>query len=129
MEQIHHACTSDPVVSSFKEFHVYQVELEKEISSYADKLIGNYLKDFFPALDAFMRKYSKEEGAITEEVTLSIQGAVDMKALEATLAEVAPQSVGGRLAKLLDFCEKQHNGYTLKSLIRKFSSVFTRYYG
>ena len=29
LEQVHHACTSDPVVSSFKEFHVYQVELEK----------------------------------------------------------------------------------------------------
>ena len=76
-----------------------------------------------------MRKYSKEEGAITEEATLSIQGTVDVKALEGTLAEVSTQSVGGRLAKLLDFCEKKHGGYTLKSLIRKFSSVFTRYYG
>lgn len=81
LEQIHHACTSDPVVSNFKEFHVYQLELEKEIGSYADKLIGIYLKDFFPALDTFVRKYSKEEGAITEEATLSIQGTVDLKAL------------------------------------------------
>lgn len=29
LEQVHHACTFDPVVSSFKEFHVYQLELEK----------------------------------------------------------------------------------------------------
>ena len=76
-----------------------------------------------------MRKYSKEEGAITEEATLSIQGSVDLKALENVLTEVATQSVGGKLAKLLDFCERNHGGYTLKSLIRKFSSVFTRYYG
>ena len=52
-----------------------------------------------------------------------------MKALEGTLSEVSIQSVGGKLAKLLDFCERAHGGYTLKSLIRKFSSVFTRYYG
>ena len=76
-----------------------------------------------------MRKYSKEEGAITEEATLSIQGTVDLKALENTLLEVSTQSVGARLARLLDFCEKNHGGYSLKSLIRKFSSVFTRYYG
>ena len=25
LEQVHHACTSDPVVSNFKEFHVYQL--------------------------------------------------------------------------------------------------------
>ena len=80
-------------------------------------------------MDTFIRKYSKEEGAITEEATLSIQGTVDQKSLDGTLAEVSTQSVGGRLAKLLDFCEKHHGGYTLKSLIRKFSSVFTRYYG
>lgn len=76
-----------------------------------------------------MKKYFKEEGAITEEATLSIQGTVEVKILEGTLAEVSTQSVGGKLAKLLDFCEKQHGGYTLKSLIRKFSSVFTKYYG
>lgn len=81
LEQVHQTCTSDNVVSSFKEFHVYQVELEKEISSYADKLVGIYLKDFFPALDGFMKKYFKEEGAITEEATLSIQGTVDVKIL------------------------------------------------
>jgi hypothetical protein len=27
LEQIHNACTNDPIVSNFKEFHVYQVEL------------------------------------------------------------------------------------------------------
>jgi hypothetical protein len=53
-------------VANFKEFHVYQQELEKEIGSYADKLISIYIKDFFPALDAFIRKHCKEEGAITE---------------------------------------------------------------
>lgn len=43
--------------------------------------------------------------------------------------EVSPQAIGGRLAKLLDFCEKTHSGYSLKSLVRKFSNLFTRYYG
>jgi len=51
-----------------------------------------------------MRKYSKEEGAITEEATLSIQGTVDVKTLESMLSEVSTQSVGGKLAKVLDFC-------------------------
>jgi hypothetical protein len=117
------------VVANFKEFHLYQQELEKEIGVYADKLIVIYIRDFFPGLDTFIRKYAKEEGAIAEESSLSIQGVVDAKALEATLSEVAPQTIGGRLAKLLDFCEKSHSGYSLKSLVRKFTNIFTRYYG
>jgi hypothetical protein len=80
-------------------------------------------------LDLFVRKYTKEEGEITEEAVLSIQGTVDMKVLEGTLAEVSTQNVGSRLAKLLDFCERNHGGYSLKTLIRKFSNNFTRYYG
>lgn len=71
---------------------------------HADKLIVLYIREFFPGLDAFIRKYCKEEGAIAEESSLSIQGVVDTRALEATLAEVAPQAIGGRLAKLLDYC-------------------------
>jgi hypothetical protein len=63
-----------------------------------------YIRDFFPGLDTFIRKYCKEEGAITEESSLSIQGVVDAKVLESTLSEVSPQTVGGRLGKLLDFC-------------------------
>ena len=63
-----------------------------------------YIKDFFPGLDTFIRKYCKEEGGITEESSFSIQGIVDPKILESTLNEVSPQAVGGRLAKLLDFC-------------------------
>lgn len=45
------------------------------------------------------------------------------------MSEVAPGSIGGRLAKLLDFCEKAHSGYSLKALVRKFAGTFTRYYG
>jgi len=48
-----------------------------------------------------VRKYGKEEGTISEEASLSIQGNVDVKTLEATLAEVASQSIASRLAKLL----------------------------
>jgi len=54
-------------------------------------------------LDSFIRKFCKEEGAITEEASLSIQGTVDAKSLEATLNEVSTQAIGGRLTKLLDY--------------------------
>lgn len=81
LEQVHLVCTADPVVANFKEFHLFQQELEKEIGAHADKLIVLYIRDFFPGLDAFIRKYCKEEGAIAEESSLSIQGVVDARAL------------------------------------------------
>jgi vacuolar protein sorting-associated protein 52 len=64
LEQVHQVCTADPIVANFKEFHLYQQELEKEIGTFADKLIVIYIREFFPGLDAFIRKYAKEEGAI-----------------------------------------------------------------
>ena len=92
-------------------------------------MILGYIKDFFPNIDVFIKKHFKEEGNISEEQSLSIQGAVDIKTLEATLVEVSPQTISSKLYKLLEFCEKNHSGYSLKSLIRKFSNIFTKYYG
>lgn len=80
-------------------------------------------------MQGFIKKYGKEEGAISEEASLSIQGNVDVHTLEATLGEVASQSIGGRLARLLEYCEKNHSGFCLKAVIRKFFYTFNKYYG
>jgi hypothetical protein len=55
--------------------------LEKEISQHADKIVVIYMKDYFKSLEGFIKSYCKEEGAITEESALSIQGTVDIKTI------------------------------------------------
>jgi hypothetical protein len=36
------------------------------VGTHADKIVIIYIREFFPNLDAFIRKYCKEEGSISE---------------------------------------------------------------
>ena len=47
--------------------------------------MGIYIREYFPQLHGFLRAYAKEEGSISEEASLSIQGNVDANSLQATL--------------------------------------------
>lgn len=55
----------DPVVANFKEFHPYQTQLEKEMAGEADRLVGIYIREYFPHLHGFIRAYGKEESSIS----------------------------------------------------------------
>ena len=41
---------------------------------------------------------------------------------------MAAQALPPRLAKLLEYCEKTHSGFSLKAVVRKFFYTFNRYY-
>lgn len=106
------------------------MELEKEISLYAEKMVGGYIKDYFPCVDGFIRKHCKQSEAfsITEETSLSIQGTVDIKTIESTTNDLSNASVSPKLQKILEFCERQFSGYSLKLVLKKFMGIFMKYY-
>lgn len=58
-----------------------------------------------------------------------ISASVDPKEMESTLMEVAANQIGRKLTKFLNNSEQSLTGYSLKVLVRRFSSVFSKYYG
>ena len=96
---------------------------------YIDKINVLYIKELFPNLDIFVRKYCKFLQNGTEENNFMISASVDPKEMESTLMEVAANQIGRKLTKFLNNSEQSLTGYSLKVLVRRFSSVFSKYYG
>ena len=58
-----------------------------------------------------------------------ISGNIDPNDVESSLMEVAPSKIGGKLTKFLNNCEKSLTGYSLKTVVKRFSIIFGKYYG
>ena len=87
-----------------------------------------YIRDFFLSLDLFLTKYCKEEQGINEEGIFQISKNIDPKVIDGLINDLSGQPLVSGLQKLVSFCEKKYSGYSLKSLLKKFFSVFMKYY-
>ena len=92
------------------------------------KIVSLYIKDFFPSVDSFIKKYCKDEGMTGEESTISVQGVVDKKVVEAIISDLSSNNFNNRLQKYIEFTEKTFSGYSLKTNLKKFMGLFMKYY-
>jgi molecular chaperone GrpE (heat shock protein) len=119
LEQYHSALLSESNCKT-PDFHNDKNRVEKEIVQISERIVRSYIKDFFPSLETFIRKYGSSED--TSEEGFSIQGGVDQKSIDGLINDLSGQSLTVSLNKLSVFCEKQYTGYSLKSLLKKFMS-------
>jgi hypothetical protein len=92
------------------------------------KTVSLYIKDFFPSVDGFIKKYCKDEGMSAEESTISVQGVVDKKIIEAIISDLSSNNFNNRLQKYIEFTDKTFSGYSLKTNFKKFMGLFMKYY-